>query len=700
VVAVALVVAGGAESYVHPYGNRFPNGDFPAALAIQPDGKLVVAGSLSFGTLLVTRFGSDGSVDPSFGSSGRVLTTADQRAVSVAVDSERRIVVLGLQHLLRFLPDGQLDETFGDHGVVTLASGEFAAMALQPDGMIVVGGRTSATPWSFLLERLRPDGTPDPGFGSGGVVTTAFQYFAQIRGLALQPDGRLLAVGADTDAVGSTGTNVVALARYLTDGQLDPSFGSGGRVRTASCGSGGLGGTRVAVSSDGRITAAGTSVVRYLADGSLDPTFAGGQPVPLGLDTSALSLQPDGTAIVTGYGTVVHVLADGTFDRSFGVGGVADPGQSIVAAALDSAGRMDIAGATPDPFNSHIAMARLFPDGRPDRSFIPPQGTTVEELRTLSTPGGGLRTLFRADRIPAAALSPDHRRLAFVRSVDDRLELDVIGADGTGLRQLLVSPFNGDELQAGTTLSWSPDGRRVAFDAWSVPLPASSSCSAMPAGQGATYLINVANGQLQRLATGTTPQWSPDGRRIAFQDGLTLRVERPDGSGRRVIGAGSELAWSPGGSRVAFRDPHQWIAVVNVNDRHKRRLAIGRMPVWSPGGGRIAYQRNDCPAARNTDCLLVIGSDGKGFHQLTSFRGASFGPVTWSRNGTQIVVPASLRPSQPAPANLSNIAVVAVNTGKATLYPVGDAPVIPGAPVQWGDGRTFFFVLRNIPGPG
>lgn len=705
VLAASLTVAGGAESYVHPYGNRFPYGDFPAALAVQPDGKLVVAGWANPGGVLVTRFEADGGLDPSFGSSGRSVSAADSGgANSVVIDAEGRILVLAPQHLFRLLGDGQLDDSFGDHGVVALTSGQFAALALQPDGMIVVGGRTSATPWSFQLERLQSDGAPDPRFGSGGVVTTAFQYFADIRGLALQPDGRILAIGADTDALGGNGTNVLALARYLSDGQLDPSFGSGGRVRTDSCG-GVTGGASVAVSGDGRITAAATSLVRYLADGSLDPSFAGGKPVPLGFNASKLILQPDGATVVAGEGVlnrsidgaVVRFLPDGTVDRKFGVGGVvADAGQSVVAAALDSAGRIDLAGATPDYFNSHIAMARLLSDGRPDRSFMPPQETTVEELRTLSTPGGGLRTLLRADRIPAAALSPDHRRVALVRSVEGRLELDVIGVDGKGLRQLLVSPFRGDELQAYTTLSWSPDGRQVAFDAWPVPLPASGSCSAAP--QGVTYVIEVADLSLRRLGTGSAPRWSPDGRRIGFQDGQKLLVERPDGSARRVIGDGSQLSWSPSGSRVAFVDLHQWVAVVSLGDRRKRRLALGRAPAWSPGGGRIAYQRLDCPDARHTDCLNIISPGGGGFHQVASFLGGSLSPVSWSRDGTHIAVPVWPRPSPPSPAGRPwKIAVVAVKIGKANLYGVGGASVIPGAPVQWGEGRTFFFVVRNIP---
>jgi Tol biopolymer transport system component len=375
---------------------------------------------------------------------------------------------------------------------------------------------------------------------------------------------------------------------------------------------------------------------------------------------------------------------------------VADAGQPVVAAALDSGGRIDVAGSAGEFTNSRLAVTRLLPDGRPDRTFAPPQGTTVDELRTLTTPGGGLRTLLRADRIPAAALSPDHRRLALVRSVEGRLELDVVGVDGNGLRQLLVSPFGRDELQSNTTLSWSPDGRRIALDAWPVPAPASCSTAAP---RGAGYVIDVAARRLRRLGTGSAPSWSPDGRRIAFEDGQKLVVERSDGSSRRVVGTGSSLSWSPRGSRVAYVDTHQWIVVADADGRQGHRLAIGRAPVWSPGGRRIAYQRLDCPDARHTDCLDLVGPDGGGFLQRASFLGGSLSPASWSQDGTHIALPVWPRPSPIPPTGRPwKIAVVAVKTGTIHFYAVGDAPVIPGAPVQWGEGRTFFFVLRGSSG--
>ena len=97
--AVALTAAGGAES-----GNSFPAGDFPAAVAIQSDGKLVVAGWAIPGGVLVTRFEADGGLDSSFGSSGRSTTALDYGATSVAIDVEGRMLVLTAHTCSGFTP--------------------------------------------------------------------------------------------------------------------------------------------------------------------------------------------------------------------------------------------------------------------------------------------------------------------------------------------------------------------------------------------------------------------------------------------------------------------------------------------------------------------------------------------------------------------------------------------------------------------
>src|SRR5205085_8925379 len=172
--------------------------------------------------------------------------------------------------LLRFLPDGRLDPTFGTGGrvwtdLVTLAtplrgavtgdaalgSSSAAAVVVQPDGKIVVGGSTqSGGTTAFAVMRYLSDGRPDPSFGSDGLALTDFDPATNdaVTALELLPDGRILAAGAAGDAA--------ALARYRPDGRLDPSFGEAktGTVRT---GRGMLNALSLAADPAGRLLVAG-----------------------------------------------------------------------------------------------------------------------------------------------------------------------------------------------------------------------------------------------------------------------------------------------------------------------------------------------------------------------------------------------------------------------------------------------------------
>jgi uncharacterized delta-60 repeat protein len=164
------------------------------AVALQPDGKLVLAGYSDNGAnqdFAVMRFGSDGRPDTSFGGAGWVRTpigAGNEQAIAVAVQSDGKIVVAG----------------FADAG----------------------GGNND-----FALVRYNADGTLDLGFGAGGKVTTpVLAGDDQARAVAIQPNGRIVAAGwAHTGA-----NNNVALVRYTAAGALDGTFGVGGRSRRRS----------------------------------------------------------------------------------------------------------------------------------------------------------------------------------------------------------------------------------------------------------------------------------------------------------------------------------------------------------------------------------------------------------------------------------------------------------------------------------
>src|SRR5262249_51395919 len=171
----------------------------------------------------------------------------------------------------RYNADGTLDTTFSFDGKVTTDFGgddRAFSVAIQADGKIVVAGASLTNPGDdFALARYNPDGSLDAGFGTGGKVTTAFgSGLDHANACTIQADGKIVAVGADGGDF--------ALARYNSDGSLDGTFGTGGKVTTD------FGGQLeeafgVAMQADGKIVAAGAAaggfaLARYYPDGHLD----------------------------------------------------------------------------------------------------------------------------------------------------------------------------------------------------------------------------------------------------------------------------------------------------------------------------------------------------------------------------------------------------------------------------------------------
>ena len=285
--------------------------------------------------------------------------------------------------------DGRLDTTFDSDGKVTTAlgglSGDFGyAAAEQSDGKIVVAGSTnSGGNADFLLARYRLDGSLDPDFGTGGIVTTPVGTGSDTAwAVRIQPDGKILAAGSATTA----GNEDFALARYLPDGTPDPAFGTGGKVTTD------LGGFSdiafaLALQNDGLIVVAGRSfngsnqdfaVVRYLPNGVVDATFAGGGGrfnFTGGNDEAhEVLVQGDGMIVLAGssgddFG-LLRLDAYGVLDPAFGsfgkvttdFGGASDQGYGAVI--VDEINIL-VAGAS----NGSVALAQYLADGTLDPAF-------------------------------------------------------------------------------------------------------------------------------------------------------------------------------------------------------------------------------------------------------------------------------------------------------------------------------------------
>jgi uncharacterized delta-60 repeat protein len=273
---------------------NFTNGfDNAAGVTISTNGRIVVAGSADE-RFALARYRSDGTLDPTFEAGGKVTTPFRGSAGgnAVAVQADGKIVVAGGTAgsggkfaLARYEPDGRLDRTFGGDGKVTTnftnQNDQANAVAIQADGRIVAVGRAFFT---FALARYRPDGTLDRTFGGDGKVTTHFPSGdGPAFGVATQDDGKIVAAG-ELDFFG------FALARYNPNGTLDRTFSGDGRVTTIP-GEGEGSATSVAIQPDGKIVAAGTTdnpheggdtfgpgkfaLIRYKPNGRLDRTFGG-----------------------------------------------------------------------------------------------------------------------------------------------------------------------------------------------------------------------------------------------------------------------------------------------------------------------------------------------------------------------------------------------------------------------------------------
>lgn len=277
------------------------NDDRGNAVVIQSDGKIVVAGysyNPSGGDFAVARYNADGSLDTSFGVDGMVSTdiSIDDKGRAVALQPDGKIVVAGDIDsyfyadfaIIRYNSDGSLDTSFDEDGKETTDFGTYKSyvsgnyIAIQSDGKIIVPGTSGVgfipyppfyyldNAFDFLVARYNNDGSLDTSFNENGMVTTDLRSGNDYGHAAtIQADGKIVMAGRiDGD---------FAVVRYNDDGSLDTSFDEDGKV-TTDFGGNREGGNAVAIQEDGKIVVAGYSdlsfaVARYNIDGSLDASF-------------------------------------------------------------------------------------------------------------------------------------------------------------------------------------------------------------------------------------------------------------------------------------------------------------------------------------------------------------------------------------------------------------------------------------------
>jgi uncharacterized delta-60 repeat protein len=391
-----------------------PAGDIDgiAAMAVQPDGRILLVGSsvANRADVAVIRLTADGAMDPTFGDRGRVTVDlgGGDTAGAVAVQPDGMIVVAGTAAsgggidfaAARLTAAGVPDPAFGVGGRSAVAFPNRAlatyvysvrVVLVQPDGGIVLAGtessgntRTART--DFAVARLTAAGAPDPGFGDGGRATFTFGTFGSPRAGGLLPDGRIvLAGGGGVSGPGSQ----FAVIRLTPGGAFDSAFGDGGKVAVNFGFTNSAAG--VSVRPDGRILVAGTArapsqpyddfaIARLTPDGAPDPSFGDGGKAWFDAGASessgAVALHSDGGILLGGHSTAIAVgpdgprsdfaaarlTADGKPDTGFGAEGVTlvdigakDEGQFLVA---QPDGRVLLGGKTDQGF----AIIRLTAD--------------------------------------------------------------------------------------------------------------------------------------------------------------------------------------------------------------------------------------------------------------------------------------------------------------------------------------------------
>lgn len=378
--AVRFNANGTVDTIYGTQGSAAPGGsDLPAqarALALQPDGKVLVAGGATSilpavlglnpyiaytNNFSMVRYNADGSQDASFGSNGQVFITltsgTNAQGNAVQIQPDGKAVVAGgappsigsnlCFTLVRCATNGSLDGSFGHGGEVVTQIGSSnssaEALLLQPDNKILSAGYAmSGTNTIFALARYLTNGALDSTFGGSGMVTPGLSSGNdEVFALVLQPDGKIVAAGFGQDGLNSD----FALIRLETNGAVDTSFGVFGRVTSEFVAGNSSVIYGLVQQSDGRLVAAGSTALgnstyvalaRYNTNGTLDTYFGLNGLVitqigPISDYATSLALQADGKILVAAvseqvggnYAPILRYNSDGTLDDTYGTGGIA-----------------------------------------------------------------------------------------------------------------------------------------------------------------------------------------------------------------------------------------------------------------------------------------------------------------------------------------------------------------------------------------
>ncbi len=496
------------------------------AIALQPDGNIVVAGAadVSGGNsdFVIARYiSTTGTLDPSFGVGGIVITALSSKndiASALAIQKDRHILVGGSSDgnfaLARYNPNGSLDSSLHGVGFVTTDFGKndlAHAMLLQPDDKIVLGGESDAgaTGTDFALARYTSTGDPDVAFNGSGRVVTNFSLHSNefINALALQANGKIIAVGRTNSNISD-----FALARYTSAGLLDATFGGGSGFTSTSIGPGDDEATAVLLQHRAEdILVAGFSyqgatrlndfaLLRYKNNGDLDPSFGSGGVVTTTLTATSDDL-PFAMAAQADHKIVLAGSLDPGTNTDFAVARFLMPNTPPTAADFTAGGLED----TPLPLSAQMFITHTL-----DADFDP-----LVKVRLDSLPGHGVLALGAQpaalhQEIPAASLGslsfipdPDWNGTAsFQWTPSDGLDFAALPASA----KLTLLPVNDAPAFAkGPDLRLAPPAQAQAAAGWASGI---SPGPADEAAQALNFLVTNDNNALFSVQPSLTPEGS------------------------------------------------------------------------------------------------------------------------------------------------------------------------------------------------
>jgi uncharacterized delta-60 repeat protein len=437
-------------------------------LAVLPDGRILITGTNEDGTSDTARLTTDGRLDPSFGTDGvaslSIAATGDQDLVPNTIVTERDgDVVLGgsapsgFAYLVRLLPNGQLDRSFGGNGVdvpgqqVSEWGFDLHSAALTPNGSIVLAGTGETADHSYcvMLVEVSADGVPDRSFGDNSQVCyqadtdvpsnsdtwNGDRYTSSAVSVAVQPSGAIDVLGTGLGAPDEGDEFHDYVAQFTPSGALDTSFGNHGIAPITTPGTDGVRGEDLTLAADGDIATVGSAettagayeevVTRFDSHGQAEPSFgSGGQTVlPTNLDPAnavtgdGLGVRPDGTVVVADvqfgyypeYPTDVWGLtATGTVDPSFGTGGEQTSAADLPWVSSEPDNSIALGGGLEvSQVQWDFAVTHLLGPGA-TTSTGTTTGTTATGTTTSappSTPGPGTPTSTGPTELPPTALT-------------------------------------------------------------------------------------------------------------------------------------------------------------------------------------------------------------------------------------------------------------------------------------------------------